>query len=209
MGEAHSSTGLLVVISAPSGAGKTTLCEQLLSRRPNTVRAVTCTTRQPRNGEIDGVDYFFLSVESFQQKIQQAEFLEHALVYGNHYGVLKSEILTKLRCGKDVLLSVDVQGAETIRATTDAEICKALVTIFLVPSDLDMLEKRLRKRGLDEPAVIQRRLGMALEEISHASHFRYVVTSDSVEADYERTASILVAEKLRQERVTLPVYKCP
>jgi guanylate kinase len=199
-------SGLLVVISAPSGGGKTTLCEQLLAKRPNTMRAVTCTTRSPRNGERDGVDYYFLNRESFEQKIKAGEFLEHATVYGNFYGVLKKEILDKLRTGKDVLLSVDVQGAESIRACADEELQRALVSVFLIPPNLETLEKRLRKRGLDEPEVIQRRLSAALEEIGHANHFHYVVTSDSVDYDYEQTRAILVAEKLRQERVTLPDY---
>jgi len=195
------------VISAPSGGGKTTLCEQLLAKRPNTVRAVTCTTRPPRNGEKDGVDYYFLSRSQFEEKIKAGEFLEHAMVYENHYGVLKSEILGKLRSGKDVLLSVDVQGAESIRDTDDPELQAALVTVFLIPPDLETLEKRLRKRGLDEPAVIEKRLSMALEEIGHANHFHYVVTSHTVAEDYERTLAILTAEQLHQSRVRLPSYE--
>src|SRR5499427_9462509 len=122
---------LLVLISAPSGGGKTTLCQQLLAARPSMTRAVTCTTRPPREGERDGVDYYFLDAESFLKRVQAGNFLEHATVYGNSYGTLKGEVLGKLRQGKDVLLSVDVQGAATIRerAQEDPELKKSLVTV--------------------------------------------------------------------------------
>src|SRR3954465_743569 len=133
---------LLVVLSAPSGTGKTTLCEQLLLSRPNLTRAITCTTREARAGEQDAVDYYFLDAGSFLKRVQAGNFLEHATVYGNSYGILKSEGLGKLRQGKDVLLSVDVQGAATIRerAQEDPELKKALVTVFLTPGSLGILE---------------------------------------------------------------------
>ena len=108
------SSPLLVVISAPSGGGKTTLCQQLLARRPEMTRAVTCTTRPPRPGEKDGVDYYFLDAESFLKRVQAGNFLEHATVFGNSYGTLKSEVTGKLRAGRDVLLNIDVQGAGSI-----------------------------------------------------------------------------------------------
>ena len=107
---------MLVVISAPSGTGKTTLCVQTLAARPTMSRAITCTTREPRPGEKDGVDYYFLDAADFLRRVQAGNFLEHATVYGNSYGTLKSEVLGKLRAGKDVLLNVDVQGASAIRA---------------------------------------------------------------------------------------------
>ena len=109
-------SSLLIVLSAPSGGGKTTLCEQMLANNANIARAVTCTTRAPREGERDGVDYYFLTAEDFLKRVQAGNFLEHATVYGNSYGTLKSEVLGKLRAGKDVLLAVDVQGAAAIRA---------------------------------------------------------------------------------------------
>src|SRR6266481_3474042 len=124
---------LLIVISAPSGGGKTTLCQQLLAARPNITRAITCTTRPPRPGEQDGVDYFFLDATTFLKRVQAGNFLEHATVYGNSYGTLKAEVLGKLRQGKDVLLNVDVQGAATIRdqAEEDPKLKQALVQVFL------------------------------------------------------------------------------
>src|SRR5438445_2720734 len=133
---------LLVLISAPSGGGKTTLCQQLLAARPDMARAITCTTREPRQGERDGVDYYFLDAASFLKRLQAGNFLEHATVYGHSYGTLKAEVLGKLRQGKDVLLNVDVQGAATIRgrAGEDEELKKALVMTFLTPNSLALLE---------------------------------------------------------------------
>src|SRR3954469_1089041 len=125
------SNPLLVLISAPSGGGKTTICEQLLAARPQMTRAVTCTTRPPRSGERDGVDYYFLDAGSFLRRVQAGNFLEHATVYSQSYGTLKSEVLGKLRQGKDVLLNVDVQGAAAIRARAeeDPELKRALVSV--------------------------------------------------------------------------------
>src|SRR5215468_1570117 len=138
-------TPLLVVISSPSGGGKTTVCQQLLATRPQMTRAVTCTTRAPRQGEQDGVDYYFLDAASFLKRVQAGNFLEHATVYGNSYGILKSEVLGKLRQGKDVVLSVDVQGAATIRqqAAEDPELKRALISVFLTPPSLAVLKERL------------------------------------------------------------------
>src|SRR5690349_17008561 len=145
---------LLVLFSAPSGGGKTTLINALLQARPQMARAVTCTTRPPREGERDGIDYYFLDAASFLKRVQAGNFLEHATVYGNSYGTLKSEVLSKLRQGKDVLLSVDVQGAATVRerACDDRELKSALVTVFLTTATLEELEARLKKRGQDSPA---------------------------------------------------------
>src|SRR5213082_3173495 len=170
---------LLVLISAPSGGGKTTISQQLLAARPQMTRAVTCTTRPLRPGEEDGVDYYFLDAASFLKRVQAGNFLEHATVYGNSYGTLKAEVLGKLRQGKDVLLNVDVQGAATIRerALEDAELKRALVTVFLTPASLSVLEERLRKRGTDAPAVMQKRLGVARQEIAQWKNFDYLLIS--------------------------------
>jgi len=200
---------LLIVISAPSGGGKTTLCQQLLAVRPNVTRAITCTTRSPRPGEQDGVDYYFLDAGTFLKRVQAGNFLEHATVYGNSYGTLKSEVLGKLRHGKDVVLNVDVQGAAAIRsgAEGDPELKRALVTVFLAPPSLDALEQRLKKRGLDSPAAIQKRLSVARQEIAQWKHFDYLIVSSAIPEDLRRMQAIMDAEKMRQGRANLPEYE--
>jgi guanylate kinase len=199
---------LLVLISAPSGGGKTTLCQQLLAARRQMTRAITCTTRAPRHGEQDGVDYFFLDADSFLKRVQAGNFLEHATVYGNSYGILKGEVLGKLRQGKDVLLNVDVQGAATIRqrAEEDAELKRALVTVFLTPPSLDILEERLRKRGTDSSPVIQKRLGVARQEIAQWKHFDYLLISSTIGEDLRRMQAIVEAEKMRPARAQAPEF---
>ena len=199
---------LLVLISAPSGGGKTTLCQQLLAARPQMTRAVTCTTRPPRDGERDGVDYHFLDAGSFRERVQAGDFLEHATVYGNSYGTLKTEVLGKLRQGQDVLLNVDVQGAATIRekAQEDAELKRALVSVFLTPPSMAVLEERLRKRGTDSQPVIQKRLGVARQEIAQWRHFDYLLLSSSIEEDLRRMLGIVEAEKMRSARVQAPEF---
>ena len=209
LARADSSPPVLFVLSAPSGAGKTTLCEQVLKTRPNLTRAITCTTRQARPGEREGVDYFFLEAGDFLKRVQAGNFLEHATVYGNSYGTLKSEVLAKLRSGRDVLLNIDVQGAAAIRAAAeeDPELRRALVTIFLAVPSLAVLEKRLRKRGQDSPAAIQKRLGVARQEHAQAKHFDYVIISSTVAEDLRRMEAVIDAEKMKQARVPLPVYE--
>jgi guanylate kinase len=193
------SAPLLILISAPSGGGKTTLCRQLLRARPNMTRAVTCTTRPPRKGERNGMDYYFLQAGDFLKRVQAGNFLEHATVYGNSYGLLKSELLGKLRQGKDVLLNVDVQGAATIRekAEGEPELKHALVTIFLTPTTLAEIEARLKRRGADADAVIQKRLAVAKQEIAQWKNFDYLLISGSKQEDLRRTLAIVEAEKMR------------
>ncbi len=200
---------LLVLISAPSGGGKTTICQQLLAARPSMTRAITCTTRPVRPDEHDGVDYYFLDAASFLKRVQAGNFLEHATVYGNSYGILKAEVLGKLRQGKDVLLSVDVQGAATIRerALEDPELKKALVAVFLTPQSLSVLEERLRKRGADAPAVIQKRLAVARQEIAQWRNFDYLLISTTIKEDLRRMLAIVEAEKMRTPRVQPPDFE--
>lgn len=197
---------LLVLVSAPSGGGKTTLCQQLLAARRDMTRVITCTTRAPRAGEKDGVDYYFLDAESFLKRVQAGNFLEHATVYGYSYGTLKSEVVNKLRQGKDVLLSVDVQGAATIRerAQDDPELKRALISVFLTTPSLAVLEARLRKRGTDSEATIQKRLSVARQEISQWKNFDYLIISDTIQEDVRRTQFIIEAEKMRSARAVPP-----
>ena len=190
---------LLVLISAPSGGGKTTLCQQLLAGpAPDDARGHlhhAC----PASGRADGVDYYFLDAASFLKRVQAGNFLEHATVYGNSYGTLKSEVLGKLRQGKDVLLNVDVQGAATIRAKAqeDPELKQALVSVFLTPPSMEIMEQRLRKRGTDAAAVIQKRLSVARQEIAQWKHFDYLLLSSSIQEDLRRMLAIVEAEKMR------------
>lgn len=205
-GAASATSPLLVVISAPSGGGKTTLCQNLLAARPEMTRAITCTTRPPRPGEQDGVEYYFLEPAEFQRRLQAGQFIEHATVYGHSYGVLKSELLSKLRQGKDVLLNVDVQGAATIRARAgeDPELRRALLTVFLTPASLAEIERRLRGRATDSEAVIRQRLGVARHEIAQWKNFDYLLISTSMEEDLRRMLVILEAEKMRSTRALPP-----
>jgi guanylate kinase len=202
------SSPLLILISAPSGGGKTTLCQQMLKARPDMVRAVTCTTRAPRSGEKDGVDYYFLKAKDFQRRVKAGDFLEHATVYGNGYGLLKSELLGKLRAGRDVLLNVDVQGAATIRkqAQSEPEFRRALVTIFLTPASLAEVRRRLKTRGADSAAEIQKRLAVARQEIAQWRDFDYLLISASVPEDLRRALAIVEAEKLRVARTEAPEF---
>ena len=202
------SAPLLILISAPSGGGKTTLCQQLLRARPDVTRAITCTTREPRPGEKDGVDYHFFDAAEFLKRLHAGNFLEHATVYGNSYGILKSELLGKLREGKDVLLNVDVQGAATIREQTETEpeLKRALVTVFLTPTPLTVLEERLKKRGADAIAVIQKRLAVAKQEIAQWKNFDYLLISGTKQEDLRRILAIIDAEKMRSARSQPPEF---
>jgi guanylate kinase len=199
---------LLILISAPSGGGKTTLCNQLLAARPDMTRAITCTTRAPRPGEKDGVDYYFFSPADFQRRAQAGEFVEHATVFGRSYGILRAELLDKLRQGRDVLLNVDVQGAATFRAQAQAEpeLKRALVTVFLTPPSITVLEERLKGRASDAPEEIQKRLGVARMEIAQWNHFDYLLISTSIPEDLRRMLAIVAAEKMRGSRSQPPEF---
>jgi guanylate kinase len=203
-----SASPLLFVISAPSGGGKTTLCQQLLATRKDMTRAITCTTRPARAGEKDAVDYYFLDASTFLRRVQAGHFLEHATVYGNSYGTLRSEVLDKLRSGKDVLLNIDVQGAASVRDCVqgDDELKRAFVSVFLTPPTLEILETRLKKRGQDAPSVIQKRLSVARQEIAQWKHFDYLIISSTIEEDLRRMVAVIEAEKMRQCRAKPPEF---
>jgi guanylate kinase len=205
---ASSMTPLLFVISAPSGGGKTTLCQELLAVRKDIARAITCTTRAPRPGEKEGVDYYFLDAGTFLKRVQAGHFLEHATVYGNSYGTLRSEVLDKLRQGKDVLLNIDVQGAASIRECVkrDDDLARTFVSVFLTPPSLEILEARLKKRGQDSSDNIRRRISVARQELAQWKHFDYLIISTSVQEDLRRMLAIVEAEKMRQCRAKAPEF---
>jgi len=202
------SSPLLILISAPSGGGKTTLCQQLLAARPDMTRAITSTTRAPRPGERDGVDYYFFTEAEFQRRQQEGAFIEHATVFGRSYGLLRSELLDKLHTGQDVLLNVDVQGAGTVRqrAQAEPELRRALVSVFLTPPSIHVLAERLQKRNADPPEEIQRRLGVARQELAQWSEFDYLLISSTIPEDLRRMLTIVEAEKMRAARATAPEF---
>ena len=205
MTDGVSNTPLVVVISAPSGAGKTTLCDNVSAALPRVSRAVTCTTRKPRDGEKEGVEYYFLEEEEFFARADDGEFLEYAVVHGNHYGVLKSELRAKLAEGDDVLLNIDVQGAATIReqAAADPVLREALVTVFLCPATIAELEQRLRGRGTDSNEIVAKRLVIARDEMEQAKKFDHTLTSQTREADFEQMLGIIERARVnRREAVS-------
>ncbi|MCX6919927.1 MAG: guanylate kinase [Verrucomicrobia bacterium] len=194
------SRALLIVVSGPAGSGKTTLCARLTEANPRAIRRViTCTTRAPRAGEAEGVDYYFLTRPEFEAQVAAGVFLEHALVHGNLYGPRLADVAKHLDAGFDALLNVDVQGAATIRAmgTADARLAAALVTAFIRVSDPVELRRRLTGRGTDPLDEIDRRVATASEELKHAGEYQHVIESGSREADFKALQAIYHLEKSR------------
>jgi guanylate kinase len=190
---------LLIVISAPSGTGKTTLCDRLISEFRSMKYSVSCTTRQPRDGEIDGVDYHFITPELFEAKVRAGEFLEHAEVHGQRYGTMREGVLRNLRSGLDVLMDIDVQGAAQIRhAITQAPagdlLRRGYLDVFLAPPSLDILHARLKGRGKDADDVIERRMKQAEKELSCWREYDYFLINDRLDATYDILRSIIIAE---------------
>ena len=194
--------GILFVISAPSGTGKTTLCENLRAT-PDFIYSVSCTTRPPRPGEVDGTDYHFLKREAFLDKIKGGEMLEYALVHGSYYGTLKATVKEALTHGTDVLLDIDVQGATTIRTTDDAFLRGSLVDVFIMPPTLEELEKRLRKRGTESEEQVQQRLLTGREESKLWPLYKYTILSGSMEEDLIKFRAIMRAERYLSRRLEL------
>lgn len=194
--------GILFVLSAPSGTGKTTLCENLRAT-PDFIYSVSCTTRPPRPGEMDGIDYHFLTRKDFEQKVKNGEMLEHAYVHGNFYGTLKSTVKSAMQAGTDVLLDIDVQGAATIRNTSDEFIRNSLVDVFIMPPTMEELEKRLRKRGTESEEQIQQRLKTAWEEMKLWPLYKYTILSGSMEEDLTKFRAIMRAERYLSRRLEL------
>jgi len=196
-------SGILFVLSAPSGAGKTTLTTAL-RQKPDFVYAVSCTTRPPRAGEIDGEDYFFLSPEEFQTRIAAGDFLECAEVHGRFYGTLRSTVLDNLAKGIDVLIDIDTAGAESIRSCGDPVIAAALADVFIMPPGLDELARRLRRRGTESEEQLATRLRNAAAEMQHWHRYRYTLISGSMEEDIEKFRAVMRAERYLSRRLQIP-----
>jgi guanylate kinase len=194
--------GILFVISAPSGAGKTTLV-QALRKSPNLFYSVSCTTRAPRSGEIDGEHYQFLSNADFLARLEAGDFLERAQVHGDFYGTLREPVLKNLSNGVDVLIDIDTQGAATIRNCDDPMIREALTDVFIMPSDLDELRRRLRNRGTESQEQINRRLETAAREMELWRDYRYTFISGSIQEDLEKFRHIMAAESFLARRLRL------
>ena len=187
--------GLLIIISGPSGAGKGTVYNEVVARRPNIKKSVSVTTRDPRPGEVEGVHYYFRTLEQYQEMIAKGEFLETASVYCNYYGTPKAPVIKMLADGNDVMFEIDTLGAEQIRKKYPKSI-----TIFLMPPSFEELERRLRGRGTESEEAITRRLGLARSELSKYKLFDYIVFNDNVENAIEGVISIIDAEKSKTAR---------
>jgi guanylate kinase len=197
-------TGLIIIVSSPSGGGKSSLCRKLLSWSPNIVSSISCTTRTPRGGEQNGQDYFFLTTEEFEKKVKNGEFLEHARYNGYHYGTPRRFVEEQVAAGRDVLLAIEVQGAaQVVQCVRENQFAypDALVTIFLLPPSLELLEARLRRRGTDGDEVIRKRLALAQQEMAHGHTYDYVIVTGHLDDDFEQGKSIVIAEKCRTARV--------
>ena len=192
--------GILFVVSAPSGAGKTTLCDAL-RQTSDFVYSVSCTTRSPRAGEIEGEDYHFLSEADFMGRLQAGEFLEHAKVHNHYYGTLRKPLIANLQNGVDVLIDVDIQGAAAIRTSSDQVIQQALCDVFIMPPDLDELRRRLTKRGTETADQIDLRIATAAREMTLWRDYRYTIISKSMEQDLQKFRHIMGAERYLSRRL--------
>ena len=189
--------GLMLVLSSPSGAGKTTMSRELLSLDPELTMSVSVTTRRPRPGEKHGTDYWFVDAEQFGLMVNRRELLEHAKVFDHWYGTPAEPVEQALAEGRDVLFDIDWQGAQQLAQTARDD----LVSVFILPPSTSDLEKRLKTRAQDSAAVVTRRMAQAADEISHYPEYQYIILNDDLERSTTAVRAILAAERLKRERL--------
>ncbi len=189
-GNVETSKGLLLVVSGPSGAGKGTICKEFLKRRDNVYPSVSTTTRKPRKMEVDGVNYHFISEDSFKELLERDAFLEYAKVYGNMYGTTKNTVMAKINKGTDVLLEIEMQGAKQVK-----EKYPDGIYIFILPPSLNDLKERIQKRGSETPESMENRLKSAFDEISFIKEYNYYIINEEIENAVNVMDSIYIAEK--------------
>ncbi|WP_448375104.1 guanylate kinase [Fervidobacterium sp.] len=194
--EQHLAQGILFVISGPSGVGKTSIIRSVLERIEHVVFSVSCTTRKQRPGEIDGIDYYFVSHEQFEKMIQENKFIEWARVHDNYYGTPADMVYENIRKGFDVILDIDVQGALTVKNNFSGA-----KFIFIAPPSYEILRERLKKRGTESEEKIQRRLETAKKELTFIPEFEYLIINEDLEESIRNLSSIIFAERLRYERI--------
>lgn len=188
--------GLMLVLSSPSGAGKTTISRALLKREPNLTMSVSATTRPKRPGETAGVDYTFIDPTEFNLMVNRREMLEHAQVFGNYYGTPRKPVEQALAAGKDVLFDIDWQGTQQLAQNARGD----LVSIFVLPPSTKELERRLKTRAQDSAEVVAKRMSRAAEEISHYREYDYIIVNDVIEESVAEVQAILVAERRKRDR---------
>jgi len=188
--------GVLIVISGPSGAGKGTICKALLEKHKDLYLSVSATTRSPRDGEVEGVNYYFLTREQFNTKVSENGFLEYAEVYGNFYGTPKANVEQMLEDGKDVILEIDIQGALKVKENFSEG-----VFIFILPPSMEELKQRIIKRGSETKESLMTRFKSAYKEINYVSKYNYAVVNDTVEIAAGKVEAIIAAEKCRVDRI--------
>jgi guanylate kinase len=189
--------GLMLILSSPSGAGKTTISRMLLERNSNMEMSVSVTTRRKRPGEVEGVDYNFVDPTEFNLMLNRQEFLEHAKVFDNYYGTPKQPVEDTLNAGRDVLFDIDWQGTQQILEHARAD----LVTVFILPPSTQELERRLRTRAQDSDEVVAKRMAEAPDEMSHYTEYDYIIVNRELEASVAEVQAILAAERLKRQRL--------
>lgn len=188
--------GLMLVLSSPSGAGKSTISRALLQRDGQIAMSVSATTRPPRPGEVDGKDYHFMTVETFRGMVDSGDFLEHAKVFDNYYGTPRPPVEQALRAGKDVLFDIDWQGTQQVAQNARAD----LVSIFILPPSVEELERRLFTRAQDSEEVVRKRMSKAADEMSHWREYDYIIVNEDLETSIASVEAILRAERLKRDR---------